>query len=524
MAGPPVHVLARLVLALALVASSGTVSLVGVYPNPATDGDVGEYVVIDVEEETSLERYAITDGEDTVHLPNTTVDGRVAITENDQIAADLANETTLVVPAGLALSNAGETVTLLRDGDPVSQLSYERAPTAKLWDGDAWIPLGETDIPVATARNVSTTAFALPDSPSVPLDGIQRADERVLLAGYTLTDESVVDALVAARRRNVSVRVLVDESPVGGTSKTQIALLDRLRAAGIEVTVIGGPRARYDFHHAKYAVADETVLVTSENWKPAGVGGRASRGWGVTLQDEALATHLQQVYTADAEWDDGRSWDAVDPEGQASDVSDGDFPTRFEPQHSTNTTASVIVAPDNAERELVRLLGNASDSIRIQQVSVDPDGPLLEESIEAARRGVTVRLLLGGAWYVEEENRALARNLSTMAAADGIPLEVRVVEPRSRFDHQHVKGIVVDETHTVVGSINWNRHALRENREVAVVLTDPAVATYYTRLFRADWRGAAWRVHWGTLGALGAAVLAAAVFTRQLQFEPPGTN
>ena len=251
MAGPPVHVLARLVLALALVASSGTVSLVGVYPNPATDGDVGEYVVIDVEEETSLDGYAITDGEDTVHLPNATVDGRVAITDDDRIAAELANETTLVVPVGLALSNAGETVTLLRDGDSVSQLSYERAPTAKLWDGDAWTPLGKTDIPVATARNVSATAFALPDSPSIPLDVIERADDRVFLAGYTVTDESVVNALVAARRRNVSVRVLVDESPVGGTSKTQIALLDRLRAAGIEVTVIGGPRARYDFHHAR---------------------------------------------------------------------------------------------------------------------------------------------------------------------------------------------------------------------------------------------------------------------------------
>jgi cardiolipin synthase len=517
-------VIARIVLALAIVASNGTVSLVGVYPNPATDGDAGEYVVIDVEEETSLEGYALTDGEDTVHLPNTTVDGRVAITDDDRVAAERANETTLVVPSGLALSNAGETVTLLRDGESVSQLSYERAPTAKRWDGDAWAPLGETHIPVATSKNVSTTAFSFPDSPAVPLDVIESADDRVLLAGYTVTDESVVDALIEADRRNVSVRVLVDESPVGGTAKTQIALLDHLRAAGIEVTALGGPRARYDFHHAKYAVADETVFVTSENWKPAGVGGHASRGWGVTLQDEALAKHLQQVYAADAEWDDGRSWDAVDPDGQPSDPSTGNFPTRFEPRHSSNTTATVIVAPDNAERELVSLLGNATESIRIQQVSVDPEGPLLEASLDAARRGVTVRLLLGGAWYVEEENRALAANLSAMAAAEGIPLEVRVVEPRSRFDHQHVKGVVVDETHTVVGSLNWNRHALRENREVAVVVTDPAIATYYTRLFRADWRGAAWRVHWGTIGALGAVLLVAAALTRKMDFEPTGEN
>lgn len=516
--------LARIVLAVALVASNGAVSLVGVYPNPATEGDAGEYVLLEAEGETSLGAYAITDGEDTISLPDTTVDGRVAITDDERVAAGLANETTIVVPEGLALSNSGETVTLLREGTPVSRLSYERAPTAELWNGDTWTPLGATNVPVATASNVSTTAFALPDSPAVPLQGIENADSRILLAGYTLTDESVVNALLAADRRGVTVRVVVDGSPVGGTSNAQIAALDHLREADIDVTAIGGPRARYNFHHAKYAVVDGSVLITSENWKPAGVGGHASRGWGVVLRDEGLAEHLQSVFVQDETGVGGQSWDAIDPEGQPSDPSDGDYPTRFEPHRTTADSASVIVAPDNAESELVGLLQNATDSIRVQQVSVDPDGPLLQESIAAARRGVHVRLLLGGAWYVEEGNRELAENLTTMADEEEIPLDVRVVEPRSRYDHLHVKGVVVDEERTVLGSLNWNRNALRENREVAVVVSDPSLAAYYTRLFEADWRGAAWRVHWLTLAGVVASLVIATVSAQRLRFEPPGEH
>ncbi|MFB6132625.1 MAG: phosphatidylserine/phosphatidylglycerophosphate/cardiolipin synthase family protein [Halanaeroarchaeum sp.] len=525
----------RIALAFAMVTAFGgvlpgaghqnsaadSVSLVGVYPNPATERDVGEYVVLDSDIETSLAGYAITDGEDTVSLPNATIDGRVAITDDSRIASRLGNETTIVVPEGLALSNAGERVDLLRDGEILSSLEYDRAPTAEVWNGDVWEPLGATDVPVASASSVPATVFALPDDPSVPLERLEAAEHRIALAGYTLTSMRIADALVDAQERGVLVAVLVDDSPVGGTSSRQIEMLEKLTDAGIEVSVSGGPRGRYQFHHAKYAVVDDAVLVTSENWKPAGVGGNASRGWGVVLEDHRLAEHLAGVFAADADWVDGRSWSGHDTVGQPDDPATGSYPTRFQASSNVVDDARIIVAPDNAEAELLELIDGANDSILVQQVSVENNGPLLEAVIGAARRGVTVRILLGSAWYVEEENAALANDLTHLAAAEDLPLAVELVEPRSRFDHLHVKGLVVDERHVVVGSINWNPTALRENREVAVVLTDDEVGRYFARLFRADWRGAAWRVHWTTLGGLLVAVLAAIGVGGRFEFDPP---
>ncbi|MFC7199910.1 phospholipase D-like domain-containing protein [Halospeciosus flavus] len=93
------------------------------------------------------------------------------------------------------------------------------------------------------------------------------------------------------------------------------------------------------------------------------------------------------------------------------------------------------------------------------------------------------------------------------------PVEVRAdhVEPRSRFEKVHAKGAVVDGERGLLGSLNWNPHSLRENREVALVVADPAVGRYYARLFWADWRGGVWRLPLGfgavALLAVGVAVL-----------------
>ncbi|MFB6082051.1 MAG: phospholipase D-like domain-containing protein [Halanaeroarchaeum sp.] len=500
-------------------------AIVGVYPNPATDGDVGEYVLLRATRPVDLSGYALADGEDVVALPNRTISGTVAIAGAPRVPVELADRRGVSVPEMLALSNGGETISLRRNDTTVDRLRYPSAPEAEVYDGQEWTPLGATTFAVRRVGSVPVEAFALPDAPTVPLETLRSADRRILLAGYTLTSAPVVDALVAARHRGVAVTVLVEGGPVGGIPRPEPSALDRLTAAGVRVVVSDGERARYAYHHAKYAVVDDRAVVTSENWKPSGIGGHGSRGWGVVIHDSELAAHLATVFAADAGWVDGRPWSAVASSGEPDEPATADYPTRFAPVTATATEVGVLLAPDNAEPALLRLLAGAEESLRIEQVSIDPEGPLVAGAIDAARRGVEVRILLSGTWYVASENRALAENLTALARQESLPLEVRLVEPRSRFDHVHVKGVIVDREQTVVGSINWNPHALRENREVAVLIDDPTVGRYYARLFRADWRGAAWRIHWSTLLVVAGVVLAAGVLAARIDFvEPPETR
>lgn len=505
--GPLCPVLGQL-LVLVLLATGGNVTVDAVYPDPATPGDAGEFVVLHVPEGASPDGLTLTDGEDAVDISDINRTGRIAVTAAPDVTSNVTDLPIHAVPESLDLRNGGEWVAIRAANRTISNLTYPHAHEAELYRDGRWTPLGRSEFQPFVARNVSTTAFVLPDR-SARIDRLlANADERILLGGYTFSDPATARRLVDAERRGVSVRVLVEGGPVGGITTAEVAAVDRLRQAGIPIAVMGSTRERYDFHHAKYAVVDDTVLVTSENWKPGGTGGNGSRGWAVSIEDPALADDLATVFATDSRDAGTASWESVRPADPVQEIPDNStFPARFAPVESRADRVSILLAPDNAATQVRSLLDQADESIWIQQVSIQRDGTLMNETLAAARRGVEVRILVSGAWFVEKENRRFIRDLRRTARREGLPIRVAMVEPRSRFEYVHAKGVIVDGRSAIVGSLNWNDHALYQNREVAVRVDDPEVATFYRRTFLADWRGAAWRVQWLLLVGAGFVVL-----------------
>lgn len=506
----------------------GSVHIAAVYPNPYTHQDRGEYVALATDGPTSLDGWSLADDSTAVRLPNVTVDGRAVFSPAPALTRNRTEDPVHELPAGLALANTGDRVTLRRGDAVVDSVSYEDAPEGEVGrptgDGVGWQRLGATDFEVVEAAGGSVEAFVLPDSGDRPTETVASADDRILLAGYTLTSDRLVDELLAARRRGVDVRVLVDDSPVGGMTRREAAALDRLAAADVAVTVQGGRDDRYAFHHAKYAVVDDRAVVTTENWKPAGTGGRASRGWGAIVAEEAVVGALVDTFEADASWRDATAWSAFRKgrrfEPAEQPPADGNYPTRFEPRTVRPERIGVLRAPDNAERRVVELLDGAEESIRVQQVAIgNRNQPFLRATLRAARRGVEVRILLSGAWYVEEDNRELVAWLEDVAAQEDLPLSARVADPNGRFEKIHAKGVVVDDERVLLGSLNWNNNSARANREVVLLLEGEAVGEYFTAVFDADWQGGRWRLPAGLVVAVAVCWLAVALLARRIRFE-----
>jgi phosphatidylserine/phosphatidylglycerophosphate/cardiolipin synthase-like enzyme len=79
---------------------------------------------------------------------------------------------------------------------------------------------------------------------------INSASRDLRLAAYSFTSPTIVNALVRAKRRGVTVRVVVDDSAL--KSKPGMAALNLLAGAGIPV------RTSHDYaiHHDKYLIVD----------------------------------------------------------------------------------------------------------------------------------------------------------------------------------------------------------------------------------------------------------------------------
>ncbi|WP_277552992.1 phospholipase D-like domain-containing protein [Halobaculum limi] len=504
--------------------SSTDPSIVELLPNPVAPEDAGEYVRIRV----PAGNWTVDDDESTVTVRVTSAE-TLLLTSHPESIVDVPPGR--VVADGLSLSNAGERVVLRRggsNGTVVDSVTYGRAPEGERWLSETdppWRPVGfEPRDPVSLGR-VDTTAFVLPDDPATPLEPIDQAQERILLAGYTFASERVTRGLVAANDRGVTVRVLVDGAPVGGISTRQARLLDRLVAADIEVRVVAGPHARVRYHHAKYVVADETAVVLTENWKPSGVGGASSRGWGVTLRSPRAADGVATVFETDAGWRDARLWSTFRA-GRSfteTETTTGEYPSRHPAVDAEATDVTLLTAPGNAEAGVVSVVDDADRRVDVIQPTVRP-GPLLVSTRRAAERGVQVRLLLSGAWYVVDENEALVATLNRWSDQQGVPFEARVADPAGRYGKIHAKGVVADDV-AVVGSLNWNPTSATENREVVVAVESETVAEYYREVFEGDWTADGGADGTGAvpplLGAVAVAAAAAVVVLgwRRIEFD-----
>ena len=108
-------------------------------------------------------------------------------------------------------------------------------------------------------------ATTLPGAAILPvvLQVIGEARQTLDVEMYTLTDQPVVAALIAAHRRGVAVRVLLD--PSERPSDPSAALL---RQAGVPLRLY---RSHGELLHAKTAVADShAVIAGSANWTVSG--------------------------------------------------------------------------------------------------------------------------------------------------------------------------------------------------------------------------------------------------------------
>lgn len=115
----------------------------------------------------------------------------------------------------------------------------------------------------------------------------------------------------------------------------------------------------------------------------------------------------------------------------------------------------------------------------------------LEEAIAAARRGVTVRILLSDAFLDpsdEKDNLHTVTYVNEVARKEHLDMQARIIKSKLvGVDKIHNKGLVVDSRYTLVSSINWSRNSPNNNREASLLIDNPQIGTYFSDIFAYDW-------------------------------------
>lgn len=309
---------------------------------------------------------------------------------------------------------------------------------------------------------------------------IREAKVTVNLESYIFKNdkagEMFAQPLIEAARRGVQVRVLVD----GTGSSRSGPILDRMRRAGVKAYVFH-PIDLWSLYnigwrtHRKILVVDGAISFTggfciAENWLGDARNPKEWRDMMVRATGPVSA-QMQAIFSEDWTYTTGEilAGDSYYPriertgdiEAQGIKVSRGD----------SSSLASIfyVVAIKSAEK-----------SIHIQNAYFVPDPQIREALIDAAKRGVDVRIMVPG----RHIDMPLVRMASRRHYGELLTAGVHILEYNRTMMHN--KNAVIDGLFSTVGSINFDGRSLRSNEEDSLAFYDREFASRMEATFAED--------------------------------------
>ena len=342
------------------------------------------------------------------------------------------------------------------------------------------------------------------------LELIESARSRVSFENFIFAGDATgrrfADALTAAARRGVEVRVLYD--PIGTLMVRGGSIAPALRGSGAEVRAFrplssyaswAWARLRHRDHRKTLCVDGEWAVVgglcISDHWSPSSRGGQGWRDTALRVGG-AIVEDVERAF--DAMWED-----------------DAGLAERIDPTSGAGTAApALMVSADRPDAKCIArlytwLAERATRSIDITDAYLVLPKSALEVLAAAARRGVAIRLLLPG-----RNNHPLAGAAARHSYELLLEAGVEIWEWVGAM--VHAKTAVFDEQVSLVGSSNLDPLSLGRNYEFNLLVVDPTTGAGMRAMFESDLENAtrldlaSWqrRPYWTRRGEAAARIFA----------------
>ncbi len=295
---------------------------------------------------------------------------------------------------------------------------------------------------------MSRSLIVLPDDSVQPiLDAIDGATKSLRIKMFIFTDPTLLDAVIAAHRRGVSVRIMLNPKRRSGVSENDESR-SKLEASGIEVR---DSNPAFDLTHEKSMVVDDKIaFVKSLNWQTKNLTG--TRDYAVITRHAHEVAEIINGFEAD--------WNRQD----------------FVSKH-------LIWCRGNARERITQFINQAKHSLWLQNERYQ-DQMMIECLVRAKERGVKVHVMARPAHTLKKDK--LIEGVGGLRILRDVGIKIRKLKTLKL----HAKMLLADGERAIIGSINLAPGSFDSRRELAIEVDDKQIVDRLHEIVKRDWKNA----------------------------------
>jgi phosphatidylserine/phosphatidylglycerophosphate/cardiolipin synthase-like enzyme len=295
---------------------------------------------------------------------------------------------------------------------------------------------------------MARSLIVLPDDSAKPiLAAIEGASRTLRVKMFVFSDPGLLEAVIAARRRGVKVRVMLNPARRSGEHDN-----DATRKALERVDIaVKDANPAFDLTHEKSMVVDdETAFVKSLNW--------ATRNLTETRDYAVVTTRRHDV-------------------AEIIECFEADWHRHvFEPHHQSH----LVWCPGPGRDRICQFIDTARHRLFVQNERFQ-DMVVIERLIRASRRGVKVDVMARPPHTLKREK--LVEGVGGLRIMDDVGIKIH----KLKHLKLHGKMLLADGVAAIVGSINFAAGSLDGRRELAIETRDESVVDRLHKVARHDW-------------------------------------
>jgi phosphatidylserine/phosphatidylglycerophosphate/cardiolipin synthase-like enzyme len=296
---------------------------------------------------------------------------------------------------------------------------------------------------------MSRSLIVLPDDSAEPIvKAIDEATRSLRIKMFVFSDTRLVRAVIAAMKRGVKVRAILNAARRNGHRDNEITRR-KLEHAG--AAVVEGNPAFTVTHEKSMVVDDKLAVIGSLNWVKKNLD--ETRDYAIVTTRRHDIAEIVDCFEAD--------W----------------YRKPFTPR----TRSHLVWCPGPGRDRICRFIDRAQHTLFVQNERFQ-DAVVNERLVRAVKRGVKVHVMVRPPHTLDRDK--LVEGVGGLRILDDVGIRIHKLKTL----RLHGKILLADDLSAIVGSINFAPGSLDDRRELAIEVSDPEVVHRLRKVARHDWK------------------------------------